>query len=71
MIGKLLGLYHPFFLPIWRRVVLVGFLALWAALELAMGGTGWAVLAACLAAGCGYEFFIAFDPAKYVRKDKP
>jgi hypothetical protein len=71
MIGKQLGVHHPFFLPRGRRVGLVVVLLLWAVLELITGGTGWAILAGCLTAACGYEFFIAFDAANYTRKEKP
>jgi hypothetical protein len=69
MIGKILGIQHPFFATKTRRVVLVVFLALWAALELYWASMGWAALALSLTALCVYEFFIAFDPANYKRKD--
>lgn len=69
MIGKILGLHHPFFAPKARRVGVVAFCAAWGALELMLGSTGWAALAFGLAAVSGYEFFITFDPANYRRKD--
>lgn len=67
--GKILGLHHPFFAPRSRRIGLVVFLGLWAALEVYFASMGWAALAAGLAALCIYEFFVVFDPVNYRRKD--
>ena len=54
-------LSHPFFLPLWRRVVTVAISAGWALLELAMGNTGWAAIFGAIAAYAVYGLFIAFD----------
>ncbi len=60
-----LGLQHPFFLPLWRRVGTVLAISLWGVLELWLGNTGWAVFFAILAGICSLEFFILFDPDNY------
>ncbi|MEL6888950.1 MAG: hypothetical protein AAFO86_09590 [Pseudomonadota bacterium] len=62
---KKLGLQHPFFLPLWRRVVTVLAITLWGGFELWLGNTGWASFFAILAAICILEFFILFDPENY------
>lgn len=59
---KLLGLDHPFFKPLIRRVVTVAVVALYGLFELMFGHPGWAAFAAALFAICAYAFFIAFDP---------
>lgn len=68
MIGKIIGVQHPFFAPKSRRVALVVLLALWAGIEAYFASMGWAALAICMTALCAYEFFIAFDPVKYRRR---
>ena len=60
-----LGLQHPFFLPLWRRIGTVGAIALWGAGELWLGNPGWATFFALLAAICALEFFILFNPDNY------
>ncbi len=57
----LLELRHPFFLPMWRRVLLVALLAGWVGLEIAMGNVIWALLAGGIGVYAGYVFFFAFD----------
>lgn len=59
---KLLDVQLPFFLPLWRRVLVVAMCLGWALLELATGSPGWAVLFGGLGLYCAHQFFIAFDP---------
>ena len=59
---KLLGLNHPFFKPLIRRVATLVVVALYGLFELTFGHPGWAFFAAALFAICTYAFFIAFDP---------
>lgn len=59
---KLLGLDHPFFKPLMRRVLTLFVVALYGLFELTFGHLGWAAFAAALFAICAYAFFIAFDP---------
>ena len=66
---KAFDLSHPFFLPVWRRVVTVALSAGWAAFEFSMGNTGWAAIFAALAAYAFYGLFIAFD-AEVARSQK-
>lgn len=62
MIIKVLGLHHPFFRPVIRRILTVLVIALWGGLEFYAGNTGWAIFALALGAICVFAFFIRFDP---------
>lgn len=57
-----LDVQSRFFIPLWRRVALVGLCALWAFFEWASGNLGWALLFGAIGAYCAHQFFIAFDP---------
>lgn len=59
---NLLGLNHPFFNRLIRRVLTLVLVALYGLFELKFGHAGWAAFAAGLFAICAYAFFIAFDP---------
>lgn len=52
---KLIDPGHPFFRPLWRRWATVIAPGLWAAVELATGSPGWAVM---FAAAGGYAFWV-------------
>lgn len=60
---------HPVFLPLWRRVLVVGLSGGWALLELTGGNPGWALIFGAAAAYCGWEFFVVFDPENYKDDD--
>ena len=62
MIRRLLDLQHPFFRPLWRRVVITAICLLWGLFEFAQGAPVWGVLFLGLGAICAWEFFVAFDP---------
>lgn len=62
MIIKFLGLHHPFFRPLLRRVLTLVVIAAWGAIELISGHTGWAVFALCLWLICFVAFFVLIDP---------
>lgn len=51
---------HPFFRPLWRRVVATAVPWLWAVFEHLSGNPGWAVLFAALGAYGVWAFFIAW-----------
>ena len=51
-----------FFIPVWRRVLVVAFSAVWAIVELVNGGPYWALLFGGISAYCAHQFFIAFNP---------
>ena len=59
---KLLDVQHPFFIPLWRRVLTVAFTLGWALLELGLGNPGWAVFFAAIGLYCAYQFFVVFKP---------
>ncbi|WP_226782994.1 DUF4175 domain-containing protein [Oceaniglobus trochenteri] len=49
---------HPFYRPLWRRIVIVGVCFGWALFELWQGAPFWAVIFAGLGALCAYHFFL-------------
>ena len=51
---------HPFLRPLWRRVVLVAFCAVWAAWEVYNGETFWATLAVGMAAYAAWTFLLSY-----------
>jgi len=59
---RFLDLHHPWFIPLWRRVLVTAFCAAWTLVELVSGGPFWVILFAALTVVCGYQFFIAFTP---------
>lgn len=60
---KFLDPQHPFFKPLWRRIVTVVAPAAWALVELSNGEAGWAIVFFGAAAYAGYELFLAPQPA--------
>jgi Na+-driven multidrug efflux pump len=57
---------HPFYKPLWRRVVIVLTVAIWLGVELYMGERGiWAALAGGMLAYAIYIFFLTWP------KDEP
>lgn len=63
--SKTFNLRHPFFLPLWRRVVTTGITGGWALVELSAGNVFWAILFGAAALWCAYEFFVSFDPENF------
>lgn len=59
---KLLDVQHPFFRPLWRRILVVALCLGWALVELAQGAPGWAALFGALGLYCAHQFFVAFRP---------
>lgn len=59
-------LNHPFFRPLWRRIVILVALLGWAAFEAVQGAYLWAFAFLALGLHCGWGFFISFEP-----RDKP
>ncbi|WOI55240.1 hypothetical protein [Palleronia sp. LCG004] len=55
---KILDGAHPFFRPLWRRVVITAICLVWAVVELSRGSPGWAAIFGAMGALCIYEFFI-------------
>lgn len=62
---QLLDLRHPFFRPLWRRVLVAVLLVGWTIFEVFGGSMLWAVLFGALAVYTIREFFLVYDPANY------
>jgi hypothetical protein len=60
---------HPFLRPLWRRVALVAFCAVWAAWELYSGETFWATLAVGMAAYAAWTFLISYPKPDDQKKE--
>lgn len=70
------GLRHPFFIPLWRRILTVAVCLAWATFEFWAGNTGWGMLFGGVGAIAAWGFFVDFDPetirakAEQAEKDK-
>ncbi|MEM9604977.1 MAG: DUF3329 domain-containing protein [Pseudomonadota bacterium] len=51
-------LHIPFFRPVWRRVVLVGFCFAWAVYELSGGALFWGAVFAGMGLYAAYQLFV-------------
>ena len=58
---KLLDPTHPFFKPLWRRVLTVVLPALWGGVEALTHAWGWAILFVGAAGYAAYELLILYD----------
>lgn len=56
---------HPFFLPLWRRVLVTGVTVVWTVVELVFGSAIWGLLVGACAVYFLRQFFFEFDPAEY------
>jgi hypothetical protein len=52
----------PFFIPLWRRVAIVGLTLGWTAFELLNGAFAWAILFGSIGVYAFYQFFVVWDP---------
>lgn len=59
---KLLDPQHPFYAPLWRRVVIVVLCLGWALVELSRSELVWAGVFAVCGLFCAYQFFVVFRP---------
>ena len=60
--GRLFDLDHPFFIPLWRRVVIVAMCVGWALVEFSTGSPGWGMLFGGIGVYCFWHFFFNFHP---------
>ncbi|MBP1851614.1 hypothetical protein [Rhizobium halophytocola] len=60
---------HPFFKPLWRRILTALFPALWALVEISNGQTGWAIAFLAIAAYAAWELLIRYDPSQHKAPD--
>lgn len=58
---------HPFFRPLWRRVLVAGLCLVWAIFEFSSGAFFWAILFGACFVYLSWQFFVVFDPANYER----
>jgi hypothetical protein len=56
------GLRHPFFIPLWRRVLTVALCLGWAALEFMTGSPAWGMLFGGIGLIAAWGFFVDFNP---------
>jgi hypothetical protein len=63
------GFDHPFFRPLWRRIVVVGLTLGWAAFELATGNPFWAILFGALGAAALWGLLINYSPPGSSKED--
>ncbi|CAN7421352.1 DUF3329 domain-containing protein [Neorhizobium sp. LjRoot104] len=49
---------HPFYAPLWRRVLIPAVCAVWAIFELVAGEPFWAIIVGALGAYAAYKLFI-------------
>ena len=61
-ISKAFNVQSAFFIPIWRRILVVALSTAWAIFELVMDEPLWAILFIAIAIYCAHQFFIVFDP---------
>ena len=59
---KLFDFNHPFFRPLWLRILIVAVCLIWAVVEAGTGGGMWAVLFTAIGLYAGYGFFVTFNP---------
>lgn len=57
-------LNSPFFIPLYRRVIVVVLALGWAGVELATGAPFWGMLFGAMGLYAAYGFFVTFDPGK-------
>jgi hypothetical protein len=57
---KLVDPSHPFYAPLWRRVVIVAVALGWAIFEFVSGGPFWGILFGAIGLYCAWAFFVAF-----------
>ncbi len=61
--SRFLDLDHPFFIPLWRRVLIVVACLGWAAVEfLGTGSPLWGTMFAAVGLYAGWHFFFNFNP---------
>lgn len=53
---------HPYFRPLWIRLLIVAVALGWAVVEFATGSPFWGILFGALGVYAAYRFFVAFNP---------
>ncbi len=60
--GRFLDLDHPFFRPLWIRVLIVAACLGWALVEFLAASPFWGVLFGAIGLYAGWHFFFNFNP---------
>ncbi len=55
-------LRHRFFLPLWRRILIVVLMLGWVFMEITHESYTWAALVSALALYMAYQFFVVWNP---------
>ncbi|MCB1369443.1 MAG: hypothetical protein KDJ83_00995 [Rhodobacteraceae bacterium] len=58
------GFSHPFYRPLWRRLLVVGAALGWALVEAVSGHPGWALLFGAAGAWAAWGLLIAYPPGR-------
>ncbi|MCG6904073.1 MAG: hypothetical protein LJE68_15470 [Rhodobacter sp.] len=69
-VNKFFDVQSPMFKPLWLRVLIVGFCAVWTVFELVGSNVFWAILFGAATVFLGYQFFVVFDPVAPDRDDE-
>ncbi len=60
--SRLFDLDHPFFIPLWRRVLIVVACLGWALFEFLAASPFWGMLFGAIGLYAGWHFFFNFNP---------
>ena len=72
--NKLFDFNHPFFKPLWVRILVTSACFLWGIVEFVTGAPFWGVLFCGLGAMAAYGLFVTFDPdgnESTAKEDRP
>ena len=59
---RLFDFNHPFFRPLWLRILIVAVCLFWAMFEASTGQMMWAILFGAIGLYAAYGFFVTFNP---------
>jgi hypothetical protein len=68
---KFFDFQHPFYKPLWIRIVITALCLGWAVVELLGDNFFWAMLFGSVGLYAAHQFFIAFNPREPGEDDRP
>ena len=68
--NKLFDFNHPFFKPLWIRILVTGACLVWGIVEFIIGEPLWGVLFCGLGAMAAYGLFVTFEPREIEQAEK-
>ncbi len=68
---KAFDVNHPFFVPLWRRILVVLLCCGWTAFEAVGGSPFWIILAGAFAVYTAWALLLTFDPERAARGGEP